>query len=241
MPWAANSRGMPVGDTIAVIGDGAITAGMAYEAMNHAGHLKSRLFVILNDNDMSIAPPVGALQRYLNQIADKGPFATLKAVADGVEAHLPGHIRDGARRARQMVTGMPGGATLFEEFGFEYIGPVDGHDMPQLLATLRAARARDRRPRSCSTSVTRKGPRLPARRRWRSDRLPWRREVRRRHAAKQAKASVERAHPTRQGLRPAPDRTRPARDPSVVAITAAMPTGTGLDQSSPSRFPARLL
>ncbi len=134
--------GMPVGDTIAVIGDGAITAGMAYEAMNHAGHLKSRLFVILNDNDMSIAPPVGALQKYLNQIAEKGPFATLKAVAEGVEAHLPGPVRDGARRARQMVTGMPGGATLFEEFGFEYIGPIDGHDMGQVLSTLRAARAR---------------------------------------------------------------------------------------------------
>jgi 1-deoxy-D-xylulose-5-phosphate synthase len=115
--------GMPVGDTVAVIGDGAITAGMAYEAMNHAGHLKSRMFVILNDNDMSIAPPVGALQKYLNQIAEKGPLAVLKAAAEGLEPHLPGPVRDGARRARQMVTGMPGGATLFEEFGFEYIGP----------------------------------------------------------------------------------------------------------------------
>ena len=123
---------MPVGDTIAVIGDGAITAGMAYEAMNHAGHLKERLFVILNDNDMSIAPPVGAMSTYLNAIADKGPFAMLKAAAEGLEASLPGPVRDGARRARSLVTGLPGGGTLFEEFGFEYIGPIDGHDMGQL-------------------------------------------------------------------------------------------------------------
>ncbi|MEY4696402.1 MAG: 1-deoxy-D-xylulose-5-phosphate synthase, partial [Pseudomonadota bacterium] len=87
--------GQAVGDTIAVIGDGAITAGMAYEAMNHAGHLGKRLFVILNDNDMSIAPPVGALSKYLNQIAAKGPLSLLKAAAEEVESHLPGPMRDG--------------------------------------------------------------------------------------------------------------------------------------------------
>ena len=132
---------MPVGDTIAVIGDGAITVGMVYGAMNHAGHLKERLFVILNDNDMSIAPPVGAMSSYLNAIAEKRPLAILKAAAEGLEAALPDPVRDGARRARALVTGLPGGGTLFEEFGFEYIGPTVGHDMGQLLATLRAAKA----------------------------------------------------------------------------------------------------
>ena len=110
--------GQGVGDAIAVIGDGAITAGMAYEAMNAAGHLGRRLFVILNDNDMSIAPPVGALNKYLNALAGQAPFAVLREMAEGFEAALPGPLRDGARRARALVTGMPGGGTLFEELGF---------------------------------------------------------------------------------------------------------------------------
>ena len=110
----AREMGQAVGDTVAVIGDGAITAGMAYEAMNHAGHLGKRLFVILNDNDMSIAPPVGAMQTYLNSIANKGPLATLKAISDGLEDHLPGPLREGARRAREMVRDRPGGACALE-------------------------------------------------------------------------------------------------------------------------------
>jgi 1-deoxy-D-xylulose-5-phosphate synthase len=226
--------GMPVGDTIAVIGDGAITAGMAYEAMNHAGHLKSRLFVILNDNDMSIAPPVGALQRYLNQIADKGPLATLKAVAEGVEAHLPGPVRDGARRARQMVTGMPGGATLFEEFGFEYIGPIDGHDMPQLLSTLRAARARASGP-VLVHAVTVKGKGY----------APAEGADDKYHGV--AKFDVTTGQQVKSKSN-APSYTavfgqrlteEAARDPRIVAITAAMPGGTGLDIMA-RRFPARV-
>ena len=136
--------GQPTGDAIAVIGDGAITAGMAYEAMNATGHLNKRLFVILNDNDMSIAPPVGAMSKYLNGLSKTAPFAVLKSMAEGFEAALPGPMRDGARRARQLVTGMPGGDTLFEEFGFSYIGPIDGHDLPTVLATLRAANPRHR-------------------------------------------------------------------------------------------------
>jgi 1-deoxy-D-xylulose-5-phosphate synthase len=226
--------GMDVGDTIAVIGDGAITAGMAYEAMNHAGHLNTRLFVILNDNDMSIAPPVGALQRYLNDIATKGPLATLKAVADGIEATMPGPLRDGARRARQIVTGMPGGGTLFEEFGFDYIGPIDGHDMPTLLATLRAARARATGP-VLIHCVTVKGKGYAP-----------------------AEGADDKYHgvakfdlATGQQVKPkanAPSytevfgrclRDEAARDPRVVAITAAMPGGTGLDIMA-KRFPARV-
>ncbi len=226
--------GAPVGDTIAVIGDGAITAGMAYEAMNHAGHLKTRMFVILNDNDMSIAPPVGALQRYLNDISGKGPLAALKAVAEGVESHLPGPVRDGARRARQMVTGMPGGATLFEEFGFSYIGPVDGHDMPTLLATLRAARARATGP-VLIHAVTVKGKGY----------APAEGADDKYHGVAKFNPATGEQVKTKSN---APSYTavfgqrltdEAARDPKLVAITAAMPGGTGLDIMA-RRFPARV-
>jgi 1-deoxy-D-xylulose-5-phosphate synthase len=226
--------GMPVGDTIAVIGDGAITAGMAYEAMNHAGHLKSRMFVILNDNDMSIAPPVGALQQYLNDIAAKGPLATLKAVAEGVEAHLPGGIREGARRARQMVTGMPGGSTLFEEFGFTYIGPVDGHDMPQLLATLRAARARATGP-VLIHAVTVKGKGYaPAE--GADDKYHG---VARFDVATGAQVKAKSNAPSYTAVFGQRLTEEAARDPRIVGITAAMPGGTGLDVMA-RRFPARV-
>jgi len=226
--------GMPVGDTIAVIGDGAITAGMAYEAMNHAGHLKERMFVILNDNDMSIAPPVGAMSSYLNTIAQKGPLAALKAVAEGLEAALPGHIRDGARRARSLVTGLSGGGTLFEEFGFSYIGPIDGHDMPHLLATLRAAKTRATGP-VLIHCVTVKGKGY----------APAERADDKYHGvAKFNPATGEQV----KSKSNAPSYTtvfgetltaEAARDPRVVAITAAMPGGTGLDILQ-RRYPKRV-
>jgi 1-deoxy-D-xylulose-5-phosphate synthase len=226
--------GMPVGDTIAVIGDGAITAGMAYEAMNHAGHLKERLFVILNDNDMSIAPPVGAMSSYLNAIADKGPFAVLKAAAEGLEASLPGPVRDGARRARSLVTGLPGGGTLFEEFGFEYIGPIDGHDMGQLLATLRAAKARASGPVLIHCVTVKGKGYAPAE--GADDKY---------HGV--AKFDVATGVQAK-GKSNAPSYTQvfgerltamAARDPRIVAITAAMPGGTGLDIMA-KRFPKRV-
>ncbi|MFP4043391.1 MAG: 1-deoxy-D-xylulose-5-phosphate synthase N-terminal domain-containing protein, partial [Rhodosalinus sp.] len=134
--------GQPTGDAIAVIGDGAISAGMAYEALNNAGHEGRRLFVILNDNEMSIAPPVGAMSQYLSRLYANEPLARMRSLAEGFEAALPEPMREGARRARQLVTGVTGQGTLFEELGFEYIGPIDGHDMAQLLPVLRAARAR---------------------------------------------------------------------------------------------------
>jgi 1-deoxy-D-xylulose-5-phosphate synthase len=227
--------GMPVGDTIAVIGDGAITAGMAYEAMNHAGHLGKRLFVILNDNDMSIAPPVGAMSSYLNAIAEKGPLAALKAAAEGLEAALPGPLRDGARRARQLVTGLPGGGgTMFEQFGFSYIGPIDGHDMGQLLATLRAARARTTGPVLIHVVTVKGKGYAPA------------------EAAADKYHGVGKFNPTTgeqaKAKSNAPSYTsvfgnaltdEAARDPRVVAITAAMPSGTGLDIMA-KRFAARV-
>ncbi|MEO0357510.1 MAG: 1-deoxy-D-xylulose-5-phosphate synthase N-terminal domain-containing protein, partial [Pseudomonadota bacterium] len=139
----ARDMGMDTGDAIAVIGDGSISAGMAYEAMNNAGAEGRRLFVVLNDNEMSIAPPVGAMSSYLSSLYTS-PFAKM---AEGFESALPGPFRDHAKRARQLVTGMNGGAgTLFEELGFSYIGPIDGHDMAQLLPVLRTARTRANGP-----------------------------------------------------------------------------------------------
>jgi 1-deoxy-D-xylulose-5-phosphate synthase len=137
----ASDMGEATGDAIAVIGDGSISAGMAYEALNNAGDLGRRLFVILNDNEMSIAPPVGAMSRYLSGLNGASPLHTLKDIADGVAAHLPTPLRQGAERARELVTGHPKSATLFEHLGFTYIGPVDGHDIPQLLQVLRSAKA----------------------------------------------------------------------------------------------------
>ncbi|GAB5447238.1 1-deoxy-D-xylulose-5-phosphate synthase [Gymnodinialimonas sp.] len=139
---AAQDLGEATGDGIAVIGDGSISAGMAYEALNNAGDLGSRLFVILNDNEMSIAPPVGAMSTYLSNLSSNSPLATLKEIADGVASHLPEPLRQGAERARELVTGHQPSATLFEHLGFTYIGPIDGHDMDELLTTLRAAKAR---------------------------------------------------------------------------------------------------
>ncbi len=135
--------GAPTGDAIAVIGDGSISAGMAYEALNNAGHEGRRLFVILNDNEMSIAPPTGAMSNYLSDLASTGPLHALKDLAEGFEKALPGPLREGAQRARSLVTGEHGSsATLFEELGFDYIGPIDGHDVRQLLQVLRATRAK---------------------------------------------------------------------------------------------------
>lgn len=226
--------GMPVGDTIAVIGDGAITAGMAYEAMNHAGHLKERLFVILNDNDMSIAPPVGAMSTYLNAIAEKGPFAMLKAAAEGLEASLPGPVRDGARRARSLVTGLPGDKTLFEEFGFDYIGPIDGHDMPQLLATLRAAKARATGPVLIHCVTVKGKGYAPAE--GADDKYHG---VAKFDVATGAQAKSKSNAPSYTQVFGERLTEMAARDPRIVAITAAMPGGTGLDIMQ-KRFPARV-
>ena len=131
-----------LGDAIAIIGDGSMSAGMAFEAMNNAGHLKKRLIVILNDTEMSIAPPVGALSSYLSRLYAEEPFQDLKAAAKGAVSLLPEPFREGAKRAKEMLKGMTVGGTLFEELGFSYLGPIDGHDMSQLLPVLRTVKER---------------------------------------------------------------------------------------------------
>ncbi|MDG1082723.1 MAG: 1-deoxy-D-xylulose-5-phosphate synthase N-terminal domain-containing protein, partial [Planktotalea sp.] len=119
----ARDMGLPTGDAVAIIGDGSISAGMAYEALNNAGAEGRRMFVILNDNEMSIAPPVGAMSKYLSGLY-ASPLGELQTMAEGFEAALPGPLRDHARRARQLVTGVAdAGGTMFEDLGFQYVGP----------------------------------------------------------------------------------------------------------------------
>jgi 1-deoxy-D-xylulose-5-phosphate synthase len=212
-----------VGDAIAVIGDGSLSAGMAYEAMNNAGHLKKRLIVILNDNEMSIAPPVGAMSSYLSRLYAGEPFQELKAAAKGAVSLLPEPFREGARRAKDMVKHMTVGGTLFEELGFSYLGPIDGHDMEQLLSVLRTVKERATGPIIIHT-ITQKGKGFAP-----------------------AEAAQDKGHATakfdvvtgKQKKQPsnAPSYTsvfaesllkHAADDPKICAITAAMPDGTGL-------------
>lgn len=227
--------GQATGDAIAVIGDGAISAGMAYEALNNAGAEGRRMFVILNDNEMSIAPPVGAMSAYLSGLYANEPLAKMRSLAEGFEAAMPRPMREGAKRARQLVTGgLSGSGTLFEELGFEYVGPIDGHDMRQLLPVLRAARARATGPVliHCCT-VKGKGY------------APAETSADKYHGV--AKFDVETgAQAKKAGGAPSYTSVfgkalteEAARDPDIVAVTAAMPAGTGVDIMA-ERFPARV-
>ncbi|MCK0167670.1 1-deoxy-D-xylulose-5-phosphate synthase [Jannaschia sp. S6380] len=217
--------GMDTGDSIAVIGDGAISAGMAYEAMNNAGASGRRLFVILNDNEMSIAPPVGAMSRYMSGLYD-GPMGALHRMAEGFETTLPGPLRDHARRARALVTGrMPGGdGTLFEELGFQYLGPIDGHDMTQLLGAFRAARTRATGPvliHCCTVKGRGYAPAENAADRYHG--------VARFDPATGTQAKARPNAPGYTKVFGAALREAARDDPRIVAVTAAMPSGTGLN------------
>jgi 1-deoxy-D-xylulose-5-phosphate synthase len=222
-----------VGDVIAVIGDGAMSAGMAYEAMNNAGHMKKRLFVILNDNEMSIAPPVGAMSNYLSRLYTGEPFQDLMSVAKGAVSFLPRPLQEGAKRARELVKGMAMGGTLFEELGFSYIGPIDGHDTDQLLAILRAVKARADGP-VLIHALTRKGkgyaPAEAARDKYHG--------VSKFDVVTGAQAKAPSNAPSYTKVF-AQSLIREAEgDDRVVAVTAAMPEGTGLNLFA-ERFPRR--
>ena len=229
----ARDLGCDGGDAIAVIGDGSMSAGMAFEAMNNAGHLKKRLIVILNDNEMSIAPPVGAFSSYLTRLYSEGPFQELKAAAKGAVSLLPPPFQEGARRAKEMLKGMAVGGTLFEELGFSYIGPIDGHDLDQLLPVLRTVKARAQGPVLIHV-LTKKGKGY----------APAERAADKGHATNkfdvltgaQAKATPNAPSYTKvfaQSL------VREAEaDEKIVAVTAAMPDGTGLNLFA-ERFPRR--
>ena len=221
------------GDAIAVIGDGAMSAGMAYEAMNNAGHLKKRLIVILNDNDMSIAPPVGALSTYLSQLYAGAPFQDLKDVAKGAISFLPEPFREGAKRAKDMLKGMAVGGTLFEALGFSYLGPIDGHDLDQLLPILRTVQQRADGPILLHV-ITKKGRGYgPA-------------EQARDKGHATAKFDVM-TGAQQKAASNAPSYTKvfadsllreAGEDPRICAVTAAMPDGTGLNLFA-QRYPSR--
>ena len=219
----ARELGQAVGDTIAVIGDGSITAGMAYEALNNVGSENKRMFVILNDNEMSIAPPVGAMSSYLSTINSHQAFEKLKLFGEEIESHLPSTLREGARRARQLVTGRSQ-STFFEDLGFNYLGPIDGHDMGQLLYVLRAAKFRSTGPTLIHV-CTKKG-----------------------HGYAPAENSADKYHGVSKfNVQTGQQFKAPANAPSytsifgkslleeakldtrVVGITAAMPSGTGIN------------
>jgi 1-deoxy-D-xylulose-5-phosphate synthase len=226
--------GLPTGDAIAVIGDGSISAGMAYEALNNAGHEKRRMFVILNDNEMSIAPPTGAMSKYLSSLYE-GPLGAAHKMAEGFEAALPGPIRDHARRARQLVTGLPGGqGTLFEELGLSYIGPIDGHDLTQLLPVLRAARARATGPVLIHVCTVKGKGYAPAE--LAADRGHG---VSKFEVATGAQAKSRPNAPAYTKVFGQTLTRLAAEDPRIVAVSAAMPSGTGVDLMA-DRFPTRV-
>ncbi|MCB1365350.1 MAG: 1-deoxy-D-xylulose-5-phosphate synthase [Rhodobacteraceae bacterium] len=222
-----------LGDAVAVIGDGAMSAGMAFEALNNAGHLGKRLIVVLNDNEMSIAPPVGAFSSYLSRLYAGAPYQDFKAAAKSAVSLLPEPFREGAKRAKDMLKGMAIGGTLFEELGFSYVGPIDGHDIGQLVPVLRTVKARATGPILVHV-LTRKGKGYPP-----------------------AESARDKGHATarfdvvtgKQKKTPsnAPSYTRvfgetlvglAAGDDRIVAVTAAMPDGTGLNLMA-ERYPSR--
>lgn len=221
------------GDAIAVIGDGSMSAGMAYEALNNAGHLKKRLIVILNDNEMSIAPPVGAMSSYLSRLYAEEPFQDFKAAAKGAVSLLPEPFREGAKRAKDMLKGIAVGGTLFEQLGFSYLGPIDGHDMDQLLPVLRTVKARATGPILIHV-LTKKGKGYgPA------------------ENARDKGHGVSKFNVVTGEQKKAPSNApsytsvfadsllqEAAADNKICAVTAAMPDGTGLNLFA-ERYPSR--
>ena len=229
---AADLGGDP-GDAVAVIGDGSMSAGMAFEAMNNAGHLGKRLFVILNDNEMSIAPPVGAMSSYLSRLYAGAPFQDLKAAAKGAVSLLPEPFQEGARRAKEMLKGMAVGGTLFEELGFSYVGPIDGHDLDQLMPVLRTVHARAKGPMLIHV-ITKKGKGYaPAEAARDKGHATGKFDV---LTGVQAKATPN--APSYTSVFAKALIAEAAADDKIVAVTAAMPDGTGLNLFA-ERFPRR--
>ncbi len=232
----AVARDLDDGDNnvIAVIGDGAMSAGMAYEAMNNAGSMNSRLVVILNDNDMSIAPPVGAMSAYLARILSSKSYRNLRHFGRDLASKLPPVLERTARRAEEFARGIATGGTLFEELGFYYIGPIDGHNMEHLLPVLRNARDARRTSPILVHVVTHKG-----------------------HGYAPAEKAADKYHGVSKfdvvtGAQAKSKSNKPSytkvfanalvkeaeKDNKIVAISAAMPSGTGLNVFG-DRFPDR--
>ena len=219
---------------ICVIGDGAMSAGMAYEAMNNAGSRHTRLVVILNDNEMSIAPPVGAMSAYLSRLMSSRSFLSLRELGAKMARRFPRGIERTARRAEEYARGILTGGTLFEELGFYYVGPIDGHNLDHLLPVLRNVREADETGPILVHAITQKGKGY----------TPAEESADKYHGV--SKFNVITGEQAKAPPGP-PGYTKvfadaliaeAERDPTIVAITAAMPSGTGLDRFS-KRFPDR--
>ena len=219
---------------IAVIGDGAMSAGMAYEAMNNAGSMDARLIIILNDNDMSIAPPVGAMSAYLSRLISSKSFRTLRHFAKEMSKKFPRRLEEAARRAEEYARGMVTGGTLFEELGIYYVGPIDGHNLEHLLPVLRNLRDDTEAGPMLLHVVTQKGHGYP----------PAEESADKYHGVGRFDVVTGKQH---KSAPKAPSYTsvfanalirEAEEDESIVAITGAMPSGTGLNKFA-ERFPER--
>lgn len=211
-------------NVVAVIGDGAMSAGMAYEAMNNAGALDARLIVILNDNDMSIAPPTGAMSAYLARLVSGKTYRSIRETAKQLAGNLPKFFHDKARRTEEYARGFWTGGTLFEELGFYYVGPIDGHNLDHLIPVLRNVRDAEDGPILVHV-VTQKGKGYQ----------PAEKSADKYHgvgkfdviSGQQAKATPN--APSYTSVFGKSLVQEGHRDEKIVAITAAMPSGTGID------------
>ncbi len=221
-------------EVISVIGDGAMSAGMAYEALNNAGALKRRMIIILNDNDMSIAPAVGAMSNYLSRLIGSRSYRSIRDLSKTVVSAFPEPVQKVARRAESYARGMASGGTLFEEMGMYYIGPVDGHNLDHLVPLLKAVRDKQDSGPVLIHMVTEKGKGF----------APAEEAHEKYHGVSRFDAETGAQQKAKGG---APSYTKvfanaliqeAREDEKVVAITAAMPSGTGLDAFG-DVFPAR--
>ena len=229
----ANKLSDRPGKAIAVIGDGSMSAGMAYEAMNNAEAAGNRLVVILNDNDMSIAPPVGGLSAYLSRIVSSREFLGLRELAKRVARKLPRPFAEAARKTDEYARGMAMGGTLFEELGFYYVGPVDGHNLDQLIPVLENVRDAEEGPILVHV-VTQKGKGYG----------PAEASADKYHGVQKfdvitgTQAKAPPGPPSYQNVFGDALAAEADRDPTIVGITAAMPSGTGIDRFA-KRHPER--
>ncbi|OYV38275.1 MAG: 1-deoxy-D-xylulose-5-phosphate synthase [Acidocella sp. 20-61-6] len=222
-------------NVIAVIGDGSMSAGMAYEAMNNAGAMRSRLIVILNDNDMSIAPPVGAMSAYLSRLISSRSFMNLRDFAAKMAKRFPRTLERTARRAEEYARGILTGGTLFEELGFYYVGPIDGHNLEHLLPVLRNLRDSDSNEPVLLHVVTQKGkgygPAEAAGDKYHA--------VAKFNVVTGEQKKAPPGPPTYTNVFAKALIAEAEANPNVIAITAAMPGGTGLDKFA-KQFPERI-
>ena len=234
MATRARSRGRRL-NVVAVIGDGAMSAGMAYEAMNNAGAMNARLIVILNDNDMSIAPATGAMHDYLSRVISSQSYMTFRHVAKQLAGFVPRPLAEAAEKAEEYARGMVTGGTLFEELGFYYIGPLDGHNLDHLLPVLKNVRDAKRAGPGPDPRAHAQGRGLSAGREL-GRQVSRRGQVR--HRDRRAVQEAGRTRPSYTSVFAKALIKEAEADPEIVAITAAMPIGTGVGPFA-KHFPER--